>query len=102
MESRKHNRLENFDYSTTGYYFITVCTAKKQKILCDIVGCGILDAPFSLNFIVAEAERRGHRQRDVASISGFQLLPSWETGMPGKRFCIIIFSLLCIIYYLLL
>ena len=45
MESRKHNRLENFDYSTTGYYFITVCTAKKQKILCDIVGCGILDAP---------------------------------------------------------
>ncbi|MCQ2441006.1 MAG: transposase [Clostridia bacterium] len=36
--NRKANRLKNFDYSTDGYYFITICTNNKQKLLCDIVG----------------------------------------------------------------
>ena len=42
---RKSNRLKNYDYSAQGYYFVSVCTAEKQKILCNIVGCGVLDAP---------------------------------------------------------
>ena len=42
---RKSNRLKNYDYSAQGYYFVTVCTSEKQKILCNIVGCGVLDAP---------------------------------------------------------
>ena len=33
---RKPMRLKNHDYSANGYYFITICTAQKQKILCDI------------------------------------------------------------------
>ena len=36
METRKHNRLKEYDYSQNGYYFITICTAGKSKILCDI------------------------------------------------------------------
>ena len=36
METRKHNRLKEYDYSQNGYYFITICTAEKSKILCDI------------------------------------------------------------------
>ncbi len=36
METRKHNRLKKYDYAQNGYYFITICTAKKSKILCDI------------------------------------------------------------------
>ncbi|MBQ0084248.1 MAG: hypothetical protein KBS52_05740, partial [Clostridiales bacterium] len=38
QEARKPNRLKEYDYSSAGYYFITICTAKKQKILCNIVG----------------------------------------------------------------
>ena len=38
METRKQNRLKEYDYSQNGYYFITICTVNKQKILCDIVG----------------------------------------------------------------
>jgi len=34
---RKSTRLKNFDYSNNGYYFVTICTHNKQKILCDIV-----------------------------------------------------------------
>ena len=30
---RKPNRLINFDYSTEGAYFITICTHQRRKIL---------------------------------------------------------------------
>ena len=48
LPKRKSNRLTDFDYSTNGCYFITICTANKQKILCNIVGCDALDAPKTL------------------------------------------------------
>ena len=42
---RKSIRLKNYDYSSSGYYFITICTQNKRKILCDIVGDGVYDIP---------------------------------------------------------
>ncbi len=42
---RKRNRLENYDYSQSGAYFITICTHDKKCILGGVVGCGVLDAP---------------------------------------------------------
>jgi len=38
MEQRKHTRLKEYDYSTVGAYFITVCSKDKVKIFCRIVG----------------------------------------------------------------
>ena len=35
LPKRKRNRLKNYDYSTNGMYFITVCTKDKEKILWD-------------------------------------------------------------------
>ena len=29
---RKHIRIENYDYSTPGAFFITVCTANRDEI----------------------------------------------------------------------
>ncbi len=45
LPKRKPTRLQNYDYSTNGFYFITICTYNKQKILCDIVGDGVYDIP---------------------------------------------------------
>ena len=45
LPKRKRTRIKEYDYSQSGYYFITICTKDKQKILCDIVGGGALDAP---------------------------------------------------------
>ena len=42
---RKPNRLPNFDYSTPGAYFITICVEGKKCVLGTIVGGGDLDAP---------------------------------------------------------
>lgn len=32
LAERKKNRIEDYDYSTPGAYFITICTANREKI----------------------------------------------------------------------
>ena len=39
-QSRKHNRLGNYDYSQNGAYFVTICTQDRKQVLCEIVGDG--------------------------------------------------------------
>lgn len=38
LPERKQNRLYNYDYSSSGAYFITICTRDRKKILSEIVG----------------------------------------------------------------
>ncbi len=45
LPHRKSPRLKDYDYSQNGYYFVTICTHKKQKILCKIVGEGLCALP---------------------------------------------------------
>jgi REP element-mobilizing transposase RayT len=44
LPSRKHPRLNNFDYSSTGAYFITICTQNRRCILSRVVGRGLAPA----------------------------------------------------------
>ena len=44
LPKRKHSRLEFFDYSTTGAYFITICTQNRRCVLSSIVGRGLAPA----------------------------------------------------------
>lgn len=37
LPKRKPNRLENYDYSKEGTYFITICTKDKKPILSQVV-----------------------------------------------------------------
>ncbi len=45
LPKRKPTRLKNFDYNSTGAYFITICTENRRQILSRIVGGDVLDAP---------------------------------------------------------
>ena len=46
LPKRKATRLENFNYSENGAYFITICTENRKQILSNIiVGTGVLDCP---------------------------------------------------------
>ena len=46
LPKRESTRLENFDYSQGGAYFITICTHNRKQILSNIiVGTGVLDCP---------------------------------------------------------
>jgi len=40
LPKRKPTRLNGYDYGLSGAYFITICTANKQKFLSEIVGEG--------------------------------------------------------------
>lgn len=42
---RKSNRLKNYNYSSPGAYFITVCTYNKKKILSEVCSAGINELP---------------------------------------------------------
>lgn len=41
LPRRKPNRLANYDYSSNGAYFVTICTEGCRKTLCEIVGDGL-------------------------------------------------------------
>ena len=40
QQSRKLNRLKNYDYSQNGAYLVTICTQDRKPILSTIVGDG--------------------------------------------------------------
>ena len=42
LPNRKQIRIKNYDYATPGAYFITVCTANREKIFWDGVGADII------------------------------------------------------------
>lgn len=44
-EFHKRNRLEDYDYSSEGIYFLTLCTENRRQILSRIVARVIPDAP---------------------------------------------------------
>ena len=44
LPKRKHPRLEHYDYSTAGAYFITICTQGRRCLLSRIVGRGLAPA----------------------------------------------------------
>ena len=42
--NRKHPRLNKFDYSSTGAYYVTICTQDRRCLLSRIVGRGLAPA----------------------------------------------------------
>ena len=45
MEQRKKLRLEGYDYSRPGGYFVTICTRGKEHLLGTVVGADVLIGP---------------------------------------------------------
>ena len=58
LPQRKHPRLEQFDYSSAGAYFITICTYNRRCLLSYIVGRGL--APAEIRY--TEYGEIAHRQ----------------------------------------
>ncbi len=41
LPKRKSTRLKEYDYSSTGVYFVTVCVKDRKALLSKIVGEGL-------------------------------------------------------------
>lgn len=49
---RKRIRIKNYDYSQAGYYFITICTMKRQSLFWKVgASCARLELEEHLSFI---------------------------------------------------
>ena len=51
LPRRKKNRLQDYNYSQNGAYFITICTKDRKKIFGDIVGAAICRPHIKLSTI---------------------------------------------------
>ena len=51
LPKRKPTRLQEFDYNTTGAYFITICTDQRRQILFHIVGVDVLGDPQNVELL---------------------------------------------------
>jgi len=57
LPKRKPIRIDDYDYSTPGAYFITVCTANREKLFWESVGADIIrpgNVPLSASGQIAE------------------------------------------------
>ena len=43
---RKSNRLKGHDYSSSGYYFITICVKDKRELLGQVIECAARVTPY--------------------------------------------------------
>ena len=44
LPKRKHPRLDDYDYSSAGAYFVTICTENRRCVLSRVVGRGLAPA----------------------------------------------------------
>lgn len=80
LPERKPNRLEGYDYSREGMYFLTVCTKGKSSILSHVVGRGILDAPGTelteYGTVVDAAIHYLHAHLDDVFVESYVIMPN--------------------------
>ena len=69
---RKQLRLKSFDYSQNGYYYITVCTYNREKILSDVRRGGVLLRPLGN---IVEAELIALSKRYGIEIAPYVIMP---------------------------
>ena len=78
LPERKPTRLKNFDYHNNGYYFITICTHNRKKLLSKIVGQGLAPAEIQLSNYgkIAKAELLELENRyDCVKIDKYVIMP---------------------------
>ena len=76
MQNRKPNRLEGYDYSARGAYFVTMCVKDRRRLLSDIVGADDPGGPIvRLSYGGEIVERNLQIMREIYAICG-------EDGAP--------------------
>ena len=74
LTERKPNRIPEYDYSTTGAYFVTICTQDRRKILSDIVGDGF-PVPKPYGMIAEEMIRQIPMKYPAVSVDRYVVMP---------------------------
>ena len=81
LPKRKRIRLQSYDYSAPGAYFVTICTHERKCILSSVaVGDGVLDVPnvrlSPYGEIVAETLREIKKTYSWLSLDHYVIMPN--------------------------
>lgn len=76
--SRKPTRLRNYDYSTPGSYFITICTQGREKLLSEVVGDGSPIPPrlTQPGIFLDESIRQITERYDSVTVDNYIIMPN--------------------------
>ena len=80
-KTRKNNRLNKYDYSENGWYFVTICTKNKENIFGEIVGADDCrpSNKIKLNrygFIVEDELKKTEIIRDEIILDEYVIMPN--------------------------
>ena len=73
-QNRKLNRLEYYDYSQNGAYFVTICTQDRKPVLGTIVGDGF-PGPNQIGEIAEEYIRRISEKYSEVTVDRYVIMP---------------------------
>jgi len=79
LPSRKHPRLEAYDYSSAGFYYITICTHNRKCLFSRIVGRGLAPAEieyFRCGVIAEEQMHLLERRYPFLKIDRYVIMPN--------------------------
>ena len=74
LQTRKPNRLWEYDYSTNGAYFVTICIQDRRKILSSIVGDGS-PVPTPCGMIAEKLIAQIPEKYPTVSVDNFVIMP---------------------------
>lgn len=75
LPKRKQNRLKEYDYSTAGAYFVTICTHERRNILCEIVGDGS-PVPKPIGLLTQEMIEKIHEHFPSVQVDKYIIMPN--------------------------
>lgn len=79
LPTRKHIRIDRYDYATPGAYFITICTANREKLFWNGVGADSIrpqDVPLSpIGKIVEQGILQIAKHYEHATVDTYCIMP---------------------------
>ena len=95
IPARKPNRLEGYDYSSAGYYFVTICTKDRREFLGLVVGAATCRPRVDLTDIGREVDvsiNKIHGAYPHISVDKYVIMPNhihmilcFAYGMEGRQ-----------------
>ncbi|MDO4747555.1 MAG: hypothetical protein Q4A12_00100 [Eubacteriales bacterium] len=80
LKTRKPTRLKGYDYSSTGVYFITLCSKDRKPVFSRVVGDGVLDIPKIMlseyGAIIDKHLNATSNHYDYLSIDNYVIMPN--------------------------
>lgn len=80
LPKRKNNRLKDYDYSSAGVYFITICSKDRKPVFSKIVGDGDHDVPRIFLYRYGEIIEKNlecmNRVYDYIKIDKYVIMPN--------------------------